>query len=855
MSMKRRSACLLLASGPAIVAQALRGPAAKAERVWIGPEFWSNPLQDWRLRDGRIECIVSGGDRHVYLLTRELAQRRGTVAMRVRMGRMEDDSAPLSEGFAGFRLGIRGYGDDYRDSAIYGWGLNAGISSDGALFIGKPMRGAPVAPGYPRNVQLALEARPRGDAYEVRLSALDDDGRVLAETTRSDVPAAWLHGGMAIVASSGPIGDSPDPAAITVTMSGLVANRRERHGNVRFWFKDWSVSGTKVDQHDDRTFGPILWTMYTVSRGTLKLSAQMAPVAITAEPVRLQVEQAGGWKTIGAAPIDPLSRTAVFRVAGWDASRDSNVRVTYSLDGEHEWRGTVRKDPVDKEKFVLAGVSCLNDFGFPHRDLVGSLRHHQPDLIAFEGDQIYERSASYGLQRFPLQPAALDYLRKWYLFGWAFRDIVSETPCVCMADDHDVFQGNVWGAGGRHAEGVGMAGQDSGGYVEPAAWVNMMQRTQTSHLPDPFDPTPVEQNIAVYYTNLCWGGVSFAVIEDRKWKSAPKTALPKANIVNGWAQNPEYSARRDGDAPDAQLLGPRQMKFLEEWARDWKGVWMKVALSQTLFANVATLPPPANTDSVVPKLPILKAGQYAEGDMLVADHDSNGWPQSRRNEALRAWRKCAAIHICGDQHLGSTVQYGAEEWGDAAYALCSPALSNIFPRRWYPEHPGENPRSDFPKNTGDYSDGFGNKVTVHATFNPEQAGPEPNPLFDRSPGYGIITMDRASRAIAFAIWPRRVDPAAADARPAPGWPITIHQMDNGWTRAGYVLEELSAGGREDLCAEVKDSSGEIIYTVRFAGKSFAAPVAREGAYTVRVFDPEGEFEQVHRNLIARKRAP
>jgi hypothetical protein len=31
------------------------------QRYWIGPEYWSNPLQDWRLRDGRVECWRSGG--------------------------------------------------------------------------------------------------------------------------------------------------------------------------------------------------------------------------------------------------------------------------------------------------------------------------------------------------------------------------------------------------------------------------------------------------------------------------------------------------------------------------------------------------------------------------------------------------------------------------------------------------------------------------------------------------------------------------------------------------------------------------------------------------------------------------
>lgn len=79
------------------------------------------------------------------------------------------------------------------------------------------------------------------------------------------------------------------------------------------------------------------------------------------------------------------------------------------------------------------------------------------------------------------------------------------------------------GAGGRKAEGQPVQpGQDSGGYVQAADWVNMVQRTQTSHMPDAHDSTPVDQNIGVYYCSFTVGGVSFALLEDRKWKFAPK---------------------------------------------------------------------------------------------------------------------------------------------------------------------------------------------------------------------------------------------------------------------------------------------------------------------------------------------
>ena len=49
----------------------------------------------------------------------------------------------------------------------------------------------------------------------------------------------------------------------------------------------------------------------------------------------------------------------------------------------------------------------------------------------------------------------------------------------------------------------------------------------------------------------------------------------------------------------------------------------------------------------------------------MADMDSDGWPPAARNAAIREMRKAFALHICGDQHLASTIKYGVEAWGDS----------------------------------------------------------------------------------------------------------------------------------------------------------------------------------------------
>lgn len=863
----RRSFVVAAAAAAAQAAEFRSVWRADLSRPWLGPDYWANPMQDWRVRNGRLECHAAGGDRNVFLLTREAGRESGDLLMSVRLGRLEEDRGPLGAGFVGFRTGIRGRFRDYRDDAVHGVGIDSGITADGRLFIGAVEPNSMRVSLDQQNLLLRLRALPAGADYDAVLEVVDGRGQPLAQI-RKRVPADWLEGGLALVATSGANPELPDRTA-PLPPGGQNRKHERRGGGMRFWFLDWEVSGDKIIAHPDRAFGPIFFTMYTLSRGVLKLSAQLAPLEVERPEALLQVRIADRWRTIARAHADPLSRTATFRVPGWDDAQDIPYRVVLARQDEqgrpveHAWEGIIRKDPRDKPRFVIGALTCTNDLGFPHQDVVRSLRHFNPDILLFTGDQIYERVGGYGIQMEPLEAAALDYLRKWLLFGWSFRELMRDTPTVTIPDDHDVYHGNVWGAGGKKAVidesdpetaiNRNKSWQDSGGYKMPPAWVNMVQRTQTSHLPDPYDPTPVEQGIGVYYTSLLYGGVSFAILEDRKWKSPPRKTIPWADIQNGWAQNPKYDAVRDGDVPGAELLGERQLRFLEQWAADWsQGAWMKVAVSQTLWANLCTLPPPANNDDVTPGLPLLRPGEYAEGERLVQDHDSNGWPQTPRTRALRLLRKALAFHIGGDQHLGSTLQYGIDGWTDGPWVICTPAVSNIWPRRWYPPAEGKNRPSNKPRYCGQFLDGFGNKITVHAVANPQHYGEEPAALFDRAVGYGIVELERARRTITFANWPRFVDPGKAGARPYAGWPITIHQQDNGLAGAPYELDPITAPEPDLGVQVVQEASNQIVYTLRISGRRFTPRVFEEGRYTVRILK-DTRAVRVLRGLPARRR--
>ncbi|MFB3903525.1 MAG: alkaline phosphatase D family protein [Acidobacteriota bacterium] len=802
-------------------------------RNWIGPDYWSNPLQDWEIDKGRLVCLVSDSNRNVALLTWEVTNQPGNLKLSVNLGALNPEATSKKQGWAGFRVGARGRFGDYRDDALYGVGVDAGVTTSGSLFIGKPDDlGTPADEKLARllfgqGVRLQLEVTGSPSGCRLALSAWSGAEK-LARMEKDGLKTDDFGGLLALVVD-------------------LESKDRESRNLPSFSFADWRADGSRLAHHPDREFGPILFAQHTLSKGVMKLTAQMPPVSTAeSQTVHLEIRAAdGGWKRVASEKIHPLARTATFRESGWDDSRDVPYRVAYSLSvggGRTEQRyfeGLVPRDPVDKREIVVAAFTGNNDLGFPNNEIVAHVLAHKPDLLFFSGDQIYERVAGYGIQREPLEKSCLDYLRKWYLYGWEYREMLRRIPAVSIPDDHDVYHGNLWGEGGKHAERLsdGAPQHDSGGYIQPTEWVSMVERAQTSHLPDPYDPTPVQQGIGVYYTDLLYGGVSFAIIEDRKFKSAPRRVLPaEARVRNGFALNPQFSHPEQLDVEGAELLGDRQIAFLENWVKDWShGAWMKVLLSQTIFSTVATLPASATSDEIVSRLRILPKGVYPEDDRPTRDMDSNGWPRRERDRALSVMRKGFAVHLTGDQHLGSTIQYGVEDWDDAAFALCVPSVSNYFPRLWFPADGPVDHRPGSPKNLGRFFDGFGNRMTVHAVANPVFSGLEPAFLYDRAAGYGIARFNRDTREIEFANWPRQVDPAQPGAQPYEGWPVRFKQTDNYGRKPVAYLPTLDVARTRDPVVQVIDEeSQEVVYTLRIKGNSFRPGVFKTGSYTVVV---------------------
>ncbi|MCA9141056.1 MAG: hypothetical protein KDB00_30005, partial [Planctomycetales bacterium] len=305
------------------------------------------------------------------------------------------------------------------------------------------------------------------------------------------------------------------------------------------------------------------------------------------------------------------------------------------------------------------------------------------------------------------------------------------------------------------------------------------------------------------------------IIEDRKFKSGPEGKIPKMGPRPDHINDPSYD-RAAVDLPGLKLLGDRQLSFLHQWSQDWTGAEMKCVLSQTAFCGAVHL-------------------HGSPDNRLLADLDSNAWPQTGRNKALTEIRRAWAPHLCGDQHLAVVVKHGINEQRDGPYGFTSPAIVNtIYGRWWWPEDekPGPNPVPNSPLPwTGDFLDGLGNKIHMMAYANP----PDRNVETKRADGFGIARFNKLTRQVTFECWPRFASVDNGDGAQFPGWPITVNYRDNdGRKVVGYLPEIVAAGETKPVIQVIDNRTNEILYTVRSDSNRFRPPVYSQGTFTVKV---------------------
>ena len=737
---------------------------AGKNRPWIGPDFWSNRFQDWRLKNGVIECLTGKAEdelRTIGLLTRDIKPG-------AEHAKLEAVFTPLSgqndKGFAGFLIGVGRGKLDYRAAALAqrGAGKNGGFmavvntygkvsfldhTSDATELEYDEWRADEsdyaaqsfVAGG----VKLSVDITRGRAGYTVLATAYDPmSGKALSYASRKAVDDEELLGGISLLSS---------------TQVGKDGAR-------------WSIqasefSGDKIAFHPDRALGPVMGTLHSVADGVLKISAQFMPIG-EGDPTRarLQYRKPGSssWSTIATSPIlDGYS--ALFRKTRWDSSKDREFRVTYPDSDETLWSGTIKKEPSKDSEMVIGLLSCISSTGisleggsnkselpqerelgrftpenfyFPHNEIKDGVLHHKADMFMVAGDQYYEHNPIRLGRNIP--ETKIDTLYRWYLWYWSFRDITRDVPTLMLLDDHDVLHGNIWGHAGREAP---HGQQNSGGYAFGLDLAHMVHRVQASHNPDAYDPTPVLNDIPVAYTAFMYGGCSIAMVEDRKWKTTPMFG---DNL----------------DVHVSELLGERQESFLAKW-KDMHPGAPKILLTASVWACPQTSPTGAP----------------------ITDFDSNGYPPFSRRKAVKLVKEAGAIMLAGDQHLAQVVRHGIDDFTDGPIQFSGPAGAAYWQRWFDAVKPLPNGREGV-KESGDFIDAFGNKMNVQAVANPKltfaqfrehkkgRAQGVSDPAL-KTEGYGIIRVSHTDKSFTFEAWDKYVDPAKPGAKQMAGWPYRV----------------------------------------------------------------------------------
>ena len=117
-------------------------------------------------------------------------------------------------------------------------------------------------------------------------------------------------------------------------------------------------------------------------------------------------------------------------------------------------------------------------------------------------------------------------------------------------------------------------------------------------------------------------------------------------------------------------------------------------------------------------------------------------------------------------HENGQLQVEAE-FDDGPWAFVVPAIiNNYYSRWWWPEDekPGKNANDLLPW-TGQYLDGFNNKITMHAYANPDSDS--------NGAGFGFIRFNTVANEVTFQYWPRNMDLTEDDVQQFQGWPVKI----------------------------------------------------------------------------------
>ena len=277
-------------------------------RPYISNELWPNPQMDWQLKGGQMEVMMSkvGKLHDIHLLTHQLQPEEGSFSQSVQLSFKDIDPKKIKR--AGFKFGVVGaMPEEYRSNLFQSSGYLVGVTSEGKLFGPSIESKSSLPKSVLEDLQLTLKVEHKGDSFDFILEAskpsIEGKSSALLSINKAVRLKKGLLGNLCLFADYAQKNHAP----------AIPADLKEFQTDVTF--HEWQISGNKVKENSNQTFGPILWTQYTLHRGVMKMTVQVAPMGKTnKEKVHLELLKEGKWKRVQSSAIHEYASTAHFRI-------------------------------------------------------------------------------------------------------------------------------------------------------------------------------------------------------------------------------------------------------------------------------------------------------------------------------------------------------------------------------------------------------------------------------------------------------------------------------------------------------------------------------------------------------------
>ncbi len=288
-------------------------------------------MEDWQVKAGRIECTGSAPNSRVHVLTSVINESNGEINVSAQVGLIRP-AENTKNGSAGFSIGVKDEIDpDVKAACYYGKGVKAGVSYQRSFIYWRSGKTLPAPFDY-SDFHLVVKGSRKNGATELIVTCQSKDGATTQLTYQTQEDIAGLV--------------------------ALVSNFEEKGGDA-FWFNKVNLSGSKLVAKPENSFGPILWAMHTLSKGTLTIAAQMPPLgAKDTKEVELQLKKGNSWAKAATQKIDEVAYTAHFRLPNWDSGKEVFYRLIYKNGGkEYTYTGTIRQEPLNRP-LRFGGLTC-----------------------------------------------------------------------------------------------------------------------------------------------------------------------------------------------------------------------------------------------------------------------------------------------------------------------------------------------------------------------------------------------------------------------------------------------------------------------------------------------------------------